>query len=84
MRWYKGKLASKFDMKGIGLMHYFMGLEVWQGTSEVFLGQGKYTIEILKRFHIMDCNPLTTPMLLNMKLTVELNSDLVDLWCTSG
>jgi hypothetical protein len=41
--WCKKKLASEFDMKDIGLLHYFLGLEVWQVAGEVFLGQGKYT-----------------------------------------
>jgi hypothetical protein len=26
----KKELASKFEMKDIGLMHYFLGLKVWQ------------------------------------------------------
>jgi hypothetical protein len=30
--------------------HYFLGLEVWKRHDEIFLNQGKYTIEILKRF----------------------------------
>jgi hypothetical protein len=46
-------------MKDMGLMHYFLGLEVWQGDGEIFLGQGKYTTEILKRFHMQDCKPMT-------------------------
>jgi hypothetical protein len=53
----KVSLGQEFDMKDIGLMHYFLDLEVCHGTREVFLGQGKYTIAILKRFHVMDCNP---------------------------
>ena len=31
------------------MMHYFLGIEVWQYPNEIFLNQGKYTIEILKR-----------------------------------
>ena len=31
-------------------MHYFLGLEVWQRNGKIFLSQGKYTVEILKRF----------------------------------
>ena len=46
----KYALASKFDIKELDTMHYFSGLEVWQRTDEIFLSQGKYTVEILRRF----------------------------------
>ena len=35
-------------------MHYYLGLEVWQEPNEIYLGQGKYVIEILKRFDMME------------------------------
>jgi hypothetical protein len=41
------ELASKFDMKDLGLMHYYLGLEVWQKRGEAFLGQGNYAVKIL-------------------------------------
>jgi hypothetical protein len=34
----KADLATEFKMKYIGLMHYFLGLEVWQRSREIFLG----------------------------------------------
>ena len=46
----KKKLAEEFDMKDLSRMHYFLGLEVWKHNGEIFLGQGIYTKEILKRF----------------------------------
>jgi hypothetical protein len=49
----KRELISKLEMKDLGLMHYFLGLEVWQKPGDIFLGQGKYVItklEETKRF----------------------------------
>ena len=64
----KRKLAAEFEMKELGMMHYFLGMEVWQTTDGIFHGQGKYAIEILKRFGMMDYKALTTPMASNLNL----------------
>ena len=42
----------------------------------IFLGQGKYALEILKRFKMMDC--MTTPMASNMKLLSDASLETVD------
>ena len=36
----KRKLAVEFKMKDLGMMHYFLGMEVWQNADGVSLGQG--------------------------------------------
>ena len=61
-------------------MHYFLGLEVWQRQKEIFLGQGKYTIDILKRFRMLDCKSIATPMDANLKKLRDstLDSNLID------
>ena len=46
----KKKLAGGFKMKYLGLMHYFLGLEMWQSPEGIFSNQGKYSVEILKNF----------------------------------
>ena len=56
------RLVVEFEIKDLAMMHYFLRMEVWQNADEISLGQGKYTIEILKRFRMMDCKSLTTPM----------------------
>ena len=64
----KRKLAAEFEMKDFGMMHYFLGMEVWQNADGFSLGQGKYDmVEILKRFGMMDCKAMTTRMALNLK-----------------
>jgi hypothetical protein len=71
-------LASEFEMSDIGLMHYFLGMEVWQEEGHIFLGQGKYASNILSRFQMEDCRPMSTPMITNWKKLNALDSQLVD------
>jgi hypothetical protein len=74
----KKKLTSKFEMKDLGLMHYFLGLEVWQSPERIFLNQGKYAVEILKRFDMLECKSMNTPMETKLKLLVDTSSELID------
>ena len=41
----KEDLAREFEMKDMGLMHYFLKLEVWQDDGELFVSQRKYAYE---------------------------------------
>ena len=54
-------------MKDLGLMHYFLGLEVWQRSGEIFLSQGKYIVKLLERFGMVECKFVSTSMELNFK-----------------
>ena len=59
-------------------MHYFLGVEVWKSTYGIFLRQGKYAVEILKRFGMMDYKAMATPVALNLKLLSDASSESVD------
>ena len=48
-------------MKDLGLMLYFLGMEVWQSLEGIFFNHGKYVVEILKIFDILDCKSMGTP-----------------------
>ena len=72
------KLAAKFEMKDLDMMHYFLSLEVWQKSSEIILSQGKYAVEILKRFRMMDCQSMTMTMMMNLKLLGDTTSETID------
>eukprot|EP00253_Pinus_taeda_P021778 PITA_21778 len=61
----KEDLAREVEMKDLGLMHYFLGMEVWLGDEELFVSQGKYAKEILKRFHMESSKPMETPLAVN-------------------
>ena len=74
----KKKLVAEFEMKDLGLMHYFLGLEVWQSPEGIFLNQGKCAVEILKRFDMLECKAMATTMDTHLKLLADALSKLVD------
>ena len=72
------RLAVEFETRYLGMMHYFLGMEVWQSVDGISLRQGNYEVDILKRFRMMDCKSMTTLMALNMKLLSDASSESVD------
>ena len=66
-------------MKDLRLMHYFLGLEVWQSPEGIFWNQGKYGVKILRRFDMLDCKDMATPMDTKLKLVLNETSELVDM-----
>eukprot|EP00253_Pinus_taeda_P021878 PITA_21878 len=58
----KKDLATEFEMKDLGLLHYFLGLEIWQRSGGLFVSQGKYAREILEKFNMHGCKPVDTPL----------------------
>ena len=61
-------------MKDLGLMHYFLGLEVWQSPKGIFLNQGKYAVEILKRFDMLESKDIATPMDTHLNFLADTSS----------
>ena len=72
------RLYTEFEMKDIGMMHYFLGMEVWQNADGIFLGQGKYAMDILNKFVILDHKAIATPMASNLNLLCDASLESVD------
>ena len=51
---------------------------MWQNADGISLGQGKYVVEIMKRFRMMDYKSMNTPMASNLNLLSVASSEMVD------
>ena len=51
---------------------------MWQNADGIFLSQGKYTVEILKRFKMLDCKDMDTRMESNLNLLSDASCEKVD------
>jgi hypothetical protein len=65
-------------MTDLGLMHFCLGIEVWQEPGNIFISQSKYAGEILKAFGMTECKAVGTPMEVDLKLSMEDTSPLVE------
>ena len=62
----KKHLASSFDIKALGLLSYFLGIEVAYSASGIVLSQHNYIIDHLKDTGKLDCRPAVTPVDVNV------------------
>ncbi|XP_028110771.1 uncharacterized protein LOC114309257 [Camellia sinensis] len=65
-------------MTNIGLMAYYLGIEVKQMENGIFISQEGYAKEILKKFKMIDCKPINTPVECGVKLTKHEDGENVD------
>jgi len=58
----KSALASRFQMKDMGQLHYCLGVNVLIEGSHVKLSQKQYIQKLLKKYRLCDANPVSTPV----------------------
>ncbi|KAK2986839.1 hypothetical protein RJ640_011064 [Escallonia rubra] len=75
---FKKSMMVEFEMSDLGMMHYFLGIEVVQSTNGIFICQKKYVREILDRFQMKDCNPVSTPTEFGLMLNKDHEGEKVD------
>nr|GEW91850.1 retrovirus-related Pol polyprotein from transposon TNT 1-94 [Tanacetum cinerariifolium] len=74
----KDLMVKRFEMSMMGEMKFFLGLQVNQFSNRIFINQSKYILDILKRFGMEICDTVSTPMVEQAKLKLDLVGKLVD------
>ena len=74
----KTKANKLFEITDLGLMYYFLGMQVWQEYSRILLSQTKYAIDVFKFFNMSDCKPSNTPIEVGSKLSAHSDQKKVD------
>ena len=71
----KKKLSGEFDMKDLGNLKYFLGIEVLRSKRGIFISQRKYILDLLAETGMLDCKPADTPIatIMGYKLLKERN-----------
>ena len=78
-------LSSEFEMKDLGGLKYFLGIEVARSCDGIYLSQRKYMLDLFSEIGMLACKSTETPIVQNHYL--EIYQDLKSLLtkrCTKG
>jgi hypothetical protein len=63
------QLATEFEIKNLGGLKYFFGIEIARSRQDIFLSQRKYVLDLLSEVGLLECKPADTPIIQNHKLS---------------
>jgi hypothetical protein len=75
---FKDQMQQLFDMSDLGLLSYYLGIEVKQEAGTITLYQSAYVGKILEGAGMAGCNPCHTPMENKLKMNKGRTDDAVD------
>lgn len=75
---FKKKMKQMFDISGLGLLSYYLGIEVFQGKDGIMLTQMGYAQKILKVSGMKGYNTSRYPMELKLHLTKDKDGESVN------
>ncbi|MCO5578072.1 hypothetical protein L7F22_031910 [Adiantum nelumboides] len=67
----KALLRKQFDMKDLGELRYFLGIEMIRNEGGIWLSQKKYGLDMLLKYGMADCKLISTPLDQNLKLRID-------------
>ncbi|RVW91952.1 Retrovirus-related Pol polyprotein from transposon RE1 [Vitis vinifera] len=67
----KKYLSEEFEVKDLGNLKYFLGMEVARSRKGIVVSQRKYILDLLKETGMLGCKPIDTPMDSQKKLGIE-------------
>jgi hypothetical protein len=74
-----GKMMdNEFEMSMIGELSYFLGLQIKQLKNGIFMSQGQYIKDMLKKFGMNESKAISTPMGTNDNLDSDTSGNMVD------
>ena len=63
-------LESCFSLKDMGHIHYFLSIEVYINSTGLYLSQGKYATDLLRKLDLEHLKHCITPMTVGKPLTL--------------
>jgi hypothetical protein len=80
---FKREMTDRFKMSDLGMLSYYLGMEVTQGGGKITLCQSAYAGKILQKAGMEDCTTVQVPMEPRLKLSKSSSNPPVDATSTA-
>ncbi|KAJ9547172.1 hypothetical protein OSB04_019715 [Centaurea solstitialis] len=77
-------MKTEYKMSMMGELTYFLGLKIKQSEKGIFINQGKYVLDMLKKFDLTSCTSMKTPMAPPLSLDKDSKGKPVDVTLYRG
>ena len=74
----KTVLSNDFEIKDLGTLKYFIGMEFARSKKGIFVSQRKYVLDLLSETGLLGCKVADTPIEPNVKLQPAKPEDVVN------
>ena len=72
------QLSATFELKDLGPLRYFLGLQIDYKKVRLFVHQHKYITDLLHKFQMTDCKAAPTPIATTPPISTDNNDALSD------
>jgi len=76
---FKKNMMNQFETSDLGNLTYFLGIEFEMNSQGVIIHQRKYVLDVLKRFKMLNCKPISTLVDTGLKISLINDEKEVDL-----
>ena len=72
-------LNKVFELKDMGTLSYFLGLQIQRSTKGFIVTQTKYSTDLLTKHNMVHCSPCKTPCVPNVRLSATCGQPIIDI-----
>jgi hypothetical protein len=75
---FQEMMENEFQISMMGVLTFFLGIQVKQTKEGIFIHQTNYTKDLMKKFNMAELKPMSTPMSMATALDPDENGEAVD------
>ena len=78
IKFLKKSLRKAFEVKDVGPLRYFLGIEIVRSQKRIVLSQRKYVLDLLAETCMLGCRPCSSPIDRNHQIYAQSGDSVIE------